>query len=293
MSNELQVPAGYRPMRQTEVTPAMTTWAVALLRDPQRYPMFAVATDAFGGREILARVEWHPPDFLNESIHRGVTLYARMDQDSDTCDDSPAEGVDLSHYQQGIKWDRLVDAGVSFAFIKASEGAGLLDASFVKYWERAKDAGLLRGAYHFFRPHADPEEQARIFLEQLEDPGELPPVLDVEVTDGIAGSVIVSKVQAWLDAIADRLRRPLIYTSPSFWLALPDAPKVAAKSDLWVAHWGAAEPQLIRGWPQWAFWQYTNKSHLSGLATVGNVDATRFRGSLGELRRYSANKADA
>jgi hypothetical protein len=24
---------------------------------------------------VLARVEWHPPDFQNNAIHRGVTLY--------------------------------------------------------------------------------------------------------------------------------------------------------------------------------------------------------------------------
>ncbi len=66
--------------------------------------------------------------------------------------------MSLSHYQQAIRWDRLVQAGVSFAFIKVSEGAGLLDASFAKYWAQAKDAELLLGAYHFFRPRADPEE---------------------------------------------------------------------------------------------------------------------------------------
>jgi len=111
MSNDVGVPAGYRPMRQIEVTPAMTAWAVSLLHDPQRYPMLAVATDVFDGHEILARVEWHPPDFLNESVHRGVTLYAHVEQSEQEGNHLPAEGVDLSHYQQAIKWDQLVKAG--------------------------------------------------------------------------------------------------------------------------------------------------------------------------------------
>jgi hypothetical protein len=69
------VPAGYRLMMQADVTPAMTTWAVDILHDPITYPMFATTTMTFGALTVLARVEWHPPDFQNSAIHRGVTLY--------------------------------------------------------------------------------------------------------------------------------------------------------------------------------------------------------------------------
>ena len=39
------------------------------------YPMFATAMMTFGTLPVLARVEWHPPDFQNGTAHRGVTLY--------------------------------------------------------------------------------------------------------------------------------------------------------------------------------------------------------------------------
>ncbi len=69
------VPAGYKLMMQSQVTPAMTNWAVAILHDPVTYPMFSTATQTFGTQKVLARVEWHPPDFQNSVVHRGVTLY--------------------------------------------------------------------------------------------------------------------------------------------------------------------------------------------------------------------------
>jgi hypothetical protein len=69
------VPAGYKLMMQSEVTTDMTTWAVAILHDPVTYPMFATTTMQFGSLLVLARVEWHPPDFQNSVVHRGVTLY--------------------------------------------------------------------------------------------------------------------------------------------------------------------------------------------------------------------------
>jgi hypothetical protein len=69
------IPTGYKLMMQSEVTPAMTAWAIDILHDTANYPMFATATMQFGTLTVLARVEWHPPDFQNGAVHRGVTLY--------------------------------------------------------------------------------------------------------------------------------------------------------------------------------------------------------------------------
>ncbi len=75
VSDNPPIPIGYKLMTQAAVTPAMTTWAVAILHDPVTYPMFSVTTQTFGAQLVLARVEWHPPDFQNSIVHRGVTLY--------------------------------------------------------------------------------------------------------------------------------------------------------------------------------------------------------------------------
>ncbi len=69
------VPAGWMLMPQAQVTAPMTTWAVMILNDPIGYPMFSTTIQAFGTQTVLARVEWHPPDFQNAVVHRGVTLY--------------------------------------------------------------------------------------------------------------------------------------------------------------------------------------------------------------------------
>jgi hypothetical protein len=69
------VPSGYKPMAQSQVTPQMTAWAVSILNDYATYPMFSTRTKTFDELIALARVEWHPPDFQNSIVHRGVTLY--------------------------------------------------------------------------------------------------------------------------------------------------------------------------------------------------------------------------
>jgi hypothetical protein len=69
------IPAGWKLMPQADVTAAMTAWAVMILHDTTDYPMFATAMMTFGTQLVMARVEWHPPDFQNMTVHRGVTLY--------------------------------------------------------------------------------------------------------------------------------------------------------------------------------------------------------------------------
>jgi hypothetical protein len=73
------VPVGWKLMAQADVTPAMTTWAVTILQHPITYPMFSSTTMTFGPLLVMARVEWHPPDSNNMTIHRGVTLYEPTD----------------------------------------------------------------------------------------------------------------------------------------------------------------------------------------------------------------------
>jgi hypothetical protein len=69
------VPDGWHLMTQGGVTSEMTDWAVEILHDGTAYPMYSTTTRWFGDLDVLARVEWHPPDFNNGAIHRGVTLY--------------------------------------------------------------------------------------------------------------------------------------------------------------------------------------------------------------------------
>ncbi len=75
VSNNPPVPSGWKLMPQADVTPEMTSWAVMILNDPVTYPMFSTTAMTFGTLPVLARVEWHPPDFQNSTVHRGVTLY--------------------------------------------------------------------------------------------------------------------------------------------------------------------------------------------------------------------------
>jgi hypothetical protein len=72
---EIHPPAGWNSVPQTRVTGDMYSWALSIVGSPAAYPMGSKTTQVFGAREVMARVEWHPPNLGHGVMHRGVTLY--------------------------------------------------------------------------------------------------------------------------------------------------------------------------------------------------------------------------
>jgi lysozyme len=231
-------------------------------------------------------VEWHPWTYRNgvkvAGQFRGITLYEVV---------APlapyVEGIDVSWYQRKIDWQQVA-ACKAFAFIKATEGTSLEDKAFASNWSAARNAGVLRGAYHFFHPGVDAVKQAEFFLSTVVT-CEMPPVLDVEADDNVPTAKLVQSVRTWVEHVATRLRRPLIYTSPSFWHKLPAA-GIEEHADLWIAEWEIDAPGQIGKWPGWSFWQYTSRGTVPGI--TGSVDLNRFNGSLDDLHAYLTRTAD-
>src|SRR5215472_10861520 len=103
-------------------------------------------------------------------------------------------GIDVSHYQGTIDWASVRTAGIVFAYAKATEGITYTDPLFTNNWSAMKAAGVVRGAYLFFHSNDDPTAEADHYLSVVGTiaPGDLPPMLDVEVTDSQTPAVIAT-----------------------------------------------------------------------------------------------------
>src|SRR5262249_18376258 len=151
-------------------------------------------------------------------------------------------GIDVSRHQGAIDWQRVAEAGIDFAYIKATEGADHVDARFARNWRQAEAAGVRRGAYHFFAPGADVAKQVRNFTTTVtQSPGDLPPVLDIE-TQGQDWSAVlqserVRRCLRYLAGVRDALGvEPIVYTSKNAVSQLfADKPGRLIKYRLWVA----------------------------------------------------------
>ena len=190
-------------------------------------------------------------------------------------------GIDVSHFQGAVNWQAVKAAGCVFAFAKATEGEGIVDPQFAANWAGMKAAGILRGAYHFYHAEQSAAAQAAHFLSNVQfEPGDLPPVLDIEVNDGVVGQPLVGGVQEWLDAVEPVAgATPIVYTNAAFWDA--HFTDQFGQYPLWIAHYGVAAPSpLPQGWTVWTFWQYSASLNIAGIT----ADHDYFNGPLTQLQ---------
>jgi hypothetical protein len=108
------------------VTPAMSQWAVQVLHDAS-VPLFGTVARTIDGIALVARKEWHPPDFQNHVWHTGVTLYRCNDS---TRSDSPPSAPPAS----------VTAAGT------ASGAVGALGTDSLELVDTAEKAAGLRAA---------------------------------------------------------------------------------------------------------------------------------------------------
>jgi lysozyme len=219
----------------------------------------------------------------------GATLLSSQPSDAEVVCPGPSTllGVDVSQNQGTVDWNTVAVSGVQFAFVRVSSGL-TPDDEFDQTYAAIKAAGLIRGAYQFYQPGQDVSAQAALLLQKIGtlDVGDLPPVLDVEITGGQAPATLAANIQTWVNIVQQTTgRAPVIYTGIGFWNTSVGSSFGADL--LWVANWGVSCPNLPLGWQNWVFWQYADNGFVPGIGTA--VDLDKFNGGLVDLSNLAAN----
>jgi lysozyme len=202
---------------------------------------------------------------------------------------SVLSGIDISRYQKKIDWAAVTASGIHFCFIKATEGANLVDPMFKSHWESAGKAGLIRGAYHFFRPKAPVPDQVDLFVRTVGGlaPGDLRPALDLEVPEDWANIPVAKRTPlalAMLEAMEARLGAiPIIYAGPKFVTGVLKNAVPLARFPIWIAQYTLnPAPAVPKPWNNWTLWQHSEKGKIAGIP--GFVDLNRFQGTLADFQ---------
>ncbi len=198
-------------------------------------------------------------------------------------------GVDVSRWQGEIDWPKLRSQGANFAYIKATDGGDHVDPMFRTNWKRAKEAGVKRGAYHFFYWCRVASEQADWFIRNVpRDPDALPPVIDVEYNGESSCRFRLSPERP-----ARRCR--------SSWTALSSITEsdrssirrristrtiCAAISSIIPSGSAPSPPIRQRFIPagKWVFWQYSGSGLSQGVN--GKIDLNVFYGSVSDWQNW-------
>ena len=195
----------------------------------------------------------------------------------------PVHGLDAARYQGRIDFREARDAGISFAWLKATEGGDMVDPAFAENAAGARRAGVPVGAYHFYYFCRPAHEQAAWFIENVPKVrGDLPPILDMEWNHLSPTCTLrppAAEVRASIREFSRIVARhygtaPLIYTTPDFY----------ERNDLGslrgVEFWlrsVKAHPNERYPNERWSFWQYSGTGLVPGVG--GPVDLNAFGGS--------------
>ncbi|PWV99717.1 lysozyme [Paenibacillus cellulosilyticus] len=217
-----------------------------------------------------------------------------------------AQGIDVSHYQGDINWAKVKADGISFAFLKASQGQTFRDSMFIKNAAGARNAGILVGAYHYIDAASTDaaKKEAANFAAAIADAGgieafQLPPVMDYEeIQDGMNVSDVHAVAMAFLTEI-ERLTgvRPIIYTYIGF---ASNFDASFSAYDVWMARYSTDPPADTLAWKRWTFLQYSDGTvgderpgggkQVDGVA--GPVDLNEYDGTEEELEAAYRNDSD-
>lgn len=188
-------------------------------------------------------------------------------------------GLDVSQYQGGIDWSQVRKIEdtfpVTFALIRASAGKNHLDTRFKENWEGAKRNGLIRGAYHYYRPNENSLLQAQFFIDHVHlVSGDLPPVLDIENLPKVQSmDSLKVGLKRWLNKVEEHYGiKPIIYTGERYYKDFLQ--KDFKEYKFWIANYNFFVENIK---DDWLFWQFTEKGNVPGIN--GSVDMNIYNGT--------------
>ena len=232
----------------------------------------------------------------HENQEKGRSLTPR--QAEEAAPQASVQGIDVSHHQGNINWSAVANAGIDFAYMKATEGTYFIDGKFDRNYTRSYNQGIIRGAYHFANPSdSGGAAQARFFVNNgggwSADGKTLPPVLDIEYNPygadcyGLTDGQMVNWITDFSNTVKNLSGRyPAIYTTTNWWSTCTgNYGGFADTNPLWIARWSSDPNPLPNGWGTYTIWQYTATGSVSGVN--GNVDRNVFNGSYSRLKAFA------
>jgi lysozyme len=182
-------------------------------------------------------------------------------------------GIDVSSHQGAVDWPAVAADGIAFAYVKASEGGDSTDERFAENWAGAGDAGIRRGAYHFFTLCRPGAEQAEHFL-RTAPPADaaLPPAVDLELVGNCSARPDAAAVEAELDAFLAPVeaawgREVVLYVGEDWEGEYPVLDR--SPRPRWLVSF------LGRPDPDWSVWQFHWWGDVDGVRGDVDVDVAR------------------
>ncbi|HYL58078.1 MAG TPA: glycoside hydrolase family 25 protein [Candidatus Acidoferrales bacterium] len=200
--------------------------------------------------------------------------------------------VDLSHHNGDVDLAAASSDGIVGAIHKATQGTAFTDPTYDVNRQKAADAGLRWGAYHF-GTGADGVSQAELFLNVAQPDSETLLVLDFEANRQSA-SMSLEEARAFVTHVHCVTGRwPGLYSGHYIKDLLgTGTDPVLSRCWFWLSQYGPTAV-VPPNWASWTFWQYTDgavgpQPHV--VNGIGRCDRDKFNGDDAMLRAFWTTK---
>ena len=197
--------------------------------------------------------------------------------------------VDISHYSKVSSVSQVKSDSIAAVICKASEGADVVDKTYLPNKKQFKAAGLRWGSYHF--SSGDPAiAQAENYLSHADPEADELICLDYEPSFRGSNMSFDSMVEFITILHRELGRYPLIYGGALLRETLAHrSDPILANCPLWYAYYPSKSDHPIglpQPWAQWTLWQYTDGNHgpmPQSVKGIGNCDRNVYNGTVIDL----------
>ena len=191
------------------------------------------------------------------------------------------KGIDVSKWQGAIDWQKVRDAGIEFAMLRAGFGQGNLDPCFARNADECTRLGIPFGAYWFSYAYT-PEmarSEARFCAAALAKYKLSYPVafdfeydsVDYASEQGVSVTKTLASelARSFCGEIRAQGYYPMVYANPNYLSAYFDA-EIPKEFDIWLAKWPRDPDPAVEPAESGGIWQYSSSGTVAGIA--GRVD---------------------
>ena len=183
----------------------------------------------------------------------------------------------MSHYQGSIDWDEVVGGTpISYVYLKATEGASLVDKTYARNLAEARRVGLSVGSYHFYRPNVNWRQQFDNMVAVVKaEEQDLVPIIDIEHRGAVSAEAFISDLRAFIEKVTEHYgKKPLLYTYHNFYNRYLTGE--FTDYHFMIARYRTDSPTLNDG-KDYIMWQYTSTGSIPGIR--GHVDRSKIMGN--------------
>lgn len=186
------------------------------------------------------------------------------------------DGIDVSEWQGNIDWEKVRNAGIRVAYIRASEGDNYIDPDAIRNYRGAKENGIKVGFYHYLtaRNQSEAINEANLFVSAIKGLNvDCRLAMDFESFGDLSTVEINLIAETFLEEVERLSGKEVIIYSDAFNAANTFSQELASRYPIWVADYFVSEPGDGR-WDVWDGFQYTDEGRIAGID--GYVDRDLF-----------------